>query len=166
MSQHNYATRGFGPSAVVLRANHALVGVCGIVYGPGCDEPEIIYMFDQPWWGQGLASEVVPAMLAYGLAHCGLPRVAATIAPENVASRRVAERAGMRFDRQAIDPDDGLPILVYYFEPAGPRVSRHRRGAIMHPRVARDQQRGTSIAAQANWPPAPSRPAAMPLVSR
>lgn len=120
VSQHNYATRGFGASAVVLRANHALVGVCGIVYGPGCDEPEIIYMFDQPWWGQGLAGEVVPAMLAYGLAHCGLPRVAATIAPENVASRRVAERAGMRFDRQAIDPDDGLPILVYYFEPAGP----------------------------------------------
>ena len=118
VSQRNYATKGFGASAVVLKAGEAFVGVCGIVYGPGRDEPEIIYMFDQPWWGQGFAGEVVPAMLGYGLEQCRLPRVIATIAPENLASRRVAERAGMRFDRQAIDPDDGLPMLVYYYEPS------------------------------------------------
>jgi RimJ/RimL family protein N-acetyltransferase len=51
----------------------------------------------------------------YGVEQCGLPRVMATIAPENLASRRVAEKAGMLFDREEIDPEDGPPMLVYYF---------------------------------------------------
>lgn len=117
VSQRNYVTKGFGASAVVRKIDDTFAGVCGIVYAPGCDEPEIIYMFDQPWWGQGFAGEVVPAMLQYAVEHCRLPRVMATIAPENLASRRVAERAGMRFDHQAIDPDDGLPMLVYFYQP-------------------------------------------------
>jgi ribosomal-protein-alanine N-acetyltransferase len=117
VSIRNYATKGFGASAVVARASGQLAGICGIVYGPGRNEPEIIYGFDQPWWGSGVASEVVPPMLRYGVERCGLPRVMATIAPENLASRRVAEKAGMRFDREEIDPDDGLPMLVYYWPP-------------------------------------------------
>ena len=117
ISQRNYATKGFGASAVVERASGAMIGLCGIVYAPGSSEPEIIYMFGQPWWGQGYAGEVVPAMLRYGTEQCGLPRVRATIAPENVASQRVAARAGMRYDGEIIDPDDGLPARVYYYEP-------------------------------------------------
>ena len=117
ISQRNYETKGFGASAVVGRASGAMIGLCGIVYAPGSSEPEIIYMFGQPWWGQGYASEVVPPMLRYGIEQCGLPRVMATIAPENTASQHVAAKAGMRFEREIIDPDDGLPARVYFYEP-------------------------------------------------
>ena len=117
ISQRNYATRGFGASAVIERAGGAMIGVCGIVCAPGSTVPEIIYMFGQPWWGRGYAGEVVPPMLRYGTGQCGLPRVMATIAPENAASQRVATRAGMRYDGEVIDPDDGLPSRVYFYEP-------------------------------------------------
>lgn len=117
VSQRNYATKGFGASAVEVKETGAFAGICGIVYGPGRSEPEIIYGFDKSCWGRGFASEVVPPMLAYGVEQCGLPRVMATIAPENMVSRRVAEKAGMRFDREEIDPEDGLPMMVYYYEP-------------------------------------------------
>lgn len=54
-------------------------------------------------------------MLNYGLQRCGLQRILATIAPENLASQRVVEKAGMVFDREEIE-SDGLPSLVYFIE--------------------------------------------------
>lgn len=117
VSLRNYEAKGFGASAVEFKETGEFAGACGIVYGPGRAEPEIVYGFGRAWWGRGIAGEVVPAMLRYGVEQCGLPRVMATIAPENLASRRVAEKAGMRFDREEIDPEDGLPMVVYYFEP-------------------------------------------------
>lgn len=112
ISQRNYATRGYGASAVELRAAAGLIGFCGLVYAPGSSQPEIIYAFGQPWWGQGYASEIVPAMLDYGATACGLTRILATIDPLNLASCRVAEKAGMRFVGLEPEPD-GQIIRVY-----------------------------------------------------
>lgn len=115
ISKRNYATRGFGASAVELRAAPGLIGFCGVVYAPGSSMPEIIYGFGQRWWGQGYASEVVPAMLDYAAGTCGLARIMATIDPLNLISCRVAEKAGMRFERLEHEPD-GQPIRVYMRE--------------------------------------------------
>ena len=54
-------------------------------------------------------------MLAYGLKQCGLKRILATIAPENLASVRVAMKAGMVFEREEIEVD-GSPTLVYFID--------------------------------------------------
>ena len=54
-------------------------------------------------------------MLNYGLKQCGLQRILATIAPENLASQRVVEKAGMVFDREEIE-SDGLSSLFYFIE--------------------------------------------------
>lgn len=118
ISMQNYQNKGFGASAVVEKSTGELIGCCGIIYDSERSEPEIpeiIYSFDPKKWGQGLASEIVPAMLDYGLQRCGLQRILATIAPENLASQRVVEKAGMVFDREEIE-SDGLPSLVYFIE--------------------------------------------------
>jgi RimJ/RimL family protein N-acetyltransferase len=112
VSLRNYETKGFGASAVIVKETGEFAGYCGIVYAPERAEPEIIYGFAQRWWGQGFASEVVPPMLEYGLTRCGLGRVIATIDPENAVSRRVAEKAGMRYDHEEVD-EDGFPTVVY-----------------------------------------------------
>lgn len=44
-----------------------------------------------------------------------MQRILATIAPENLASQRVVEKAGMVFSREEIEAD-GLPSLVYFTE--------------------------------------------------
>jgi [ribosomal protein S5]-alanine N-acetyltransferase len=117
-SMQNYQNKGFGASAVVEKSTGELIGCCGIIYDSERSEPEIpeiIYSFDPKKWGQGLATEIVPTMLDYGLQRCGLQRILATIAPENLASQRVVEKAGMVFDREEIE-SDGLPSLVYFIE--------------------------------------------------
>lgn len=117
-SMYNYQTKGFGASAVIEKSTNKFIGCCGLVYDPERSEPEIpeiIYSFEPCYWGQGFASEIVPAMLNYGLTQCGLQRILATIAPENLASQRVAEKAGMVFSREEIE-SDGLPSLFYFIE--------------------------------------------------
>ncbi|KAF3888095.1 MULTISPECIES: GNAT family N-acetyltransferase [Nostocales] len=116
ISLRNYQTKGFGASAVVAKSNSQFIGCCGIIYDPQRNEPEIIYGFGKRWWGQGFASEVVRPMLAYGLKQCGLKRILATIAPENLASVRVAIKAGMVFEREEIEAD-GSPTLIYSIDP-------------------------------------------------
>jgi ribosomal-protein-alanine N-acetyltransferase len=50
-------------------------------------------------WGQGLASEAAQAALAYGFERVGLERIIALTRPENIASRRVMEKLGMRYEK-------------------------------------------------------------------
>lgn len=115
VSIKNYETKGFGASAVIEKSSGEFIGCSGIVYAPDRDEPEIIYAFRQQAWGKGYASELVPAMLSYGLSQCKLKRILATIASENKVSSRVVEKAGMKFEREEHE-EDGHVTLVYAIE--------------------------------------------------
>lgn len=76
-----------------------LIGQCGfaMVEGSGPDV-EIAYHYTKRAWGQGFATEAAVACLARGFERLGLERAIAICYPENVASWRVMEKAGMRFD--------------------------------------------------------------------
>ena len=115
VSQKNYATKGFGASAVIEKASGEFIGCSGIVYDSERQEPEIIYAFHPSAWRKGYASELVPTMLNYGLTECGLTYILATIAEANKASAHVVEKAGMKFVTEEPNPD-GHITLVYRIE--------------------------------------------------
>lgn len=115
VSINNYATKGYGCSAVIDKRDGAFIGFCGLVrseFAEPPDDAELIYSLKKAYWGQGLATEVAGAMLAYGLGKCGLKRIIATIDPANSASIRVAEKIGFYYVRTEWDAD-GLPTHVY-----------------------------------------------------
>lgn len=89
-----------------------LIGYCGIVPARRRSDPELIYALLPRCWGRGLASELVPALVDHGFAARGLPRLVATVRPENVASVRVLERAGMHCAGEELAAE-GIPHLVY-----------------------------------------------------
>jgi ribosomal-protein-alanine N-acetyltransferase len=95
VTKENYATRGYGMSALVLKEAGSVVGFCGIVHPGDQPEPEIKYALLRAFWGRGLATEAVDGMLAYAVEHLGLRRIIATTAPEHVASHRVLLKVGM-----------------------------------------------------------------------
>ena len=74
---------------------------------------EIAWRLDPDCWGRGLATEGAEAALHHGFTELGLAEVVAICEPENAASVRVAEKLGMRFDRQAKDHTDGFPLRIY-----------------------------------------------------
>lgn len=58
--------------------------------------------------GKGYASEVAGALVAWALTQSGVTQVRATIKPDNVASQRVATRAGMTRVGEVTDDKEGL----------------------------------------------------------
>jgi RimJ/RimL family protein N-acetyltransferase len=58
--------------------------------------PEIGWVLASHAHGKGYATEAVRAIVVWGDAHFSSPRTACIIAPENLASIRVAEKCGYR----------------------------------------------------------------------
>jgi RimJ/RimL family protein N-acetyltransferase len=65
------------------------------VHPGGQETPEIKYALKRACWGKGLVNEIVRAVLDFAHDACAMPEVIATIYPANLASRRVAQKAGM-----------------------------------------------------------------------
>ena len=95
VTRANYERYGYGMSALVERAFGETVGFCGLVHPGSQAEAEIKYALKRRYWGVGLATEAVRAMLAYGAETHGLTLIIATTAPENRASHRVLLKSGM-----------------------------------------------------------------------
>ncbi len=112
----NYREWGFGRWAVVEKAGHEVIGYCGLAYAPGVTaQPEVAigYRLARPFWGHGYATEAVLAVRDYAFDVLCLPRLIATIDPQNVASIRVAEKAGMRYEQEIMLEGYSHPDYVY-----------------------------------------------------
>ena len=75
------------------------------------NERELGYTFDRSHWGQGYASEAAGCVYVYARDVLAVPRIISLIHPENVRSRRVASRFGLRLDGQL--ELMGLPFDVH-----------------------------------------------------
>jgi ribosomal-protein-alanine N-acetyltransferase len=90
---------GFTLWAVDELDGEPLVGVAGLLLVEGTGpEVEAAYLCRRDRWGRGYATEALREVLRIGHRHLGLGRIVALAYPENDASRRVMEKAGMRAD--------------------------------------------------------------------
>ena len=101
---HHYENFGVGLWATALKENNRLIGRCGLMRKQieGVEEIEIAYLLDREYWGKGLATEAAEAIVKYGCAEYGFKRIVAVIHPQNVASIRVAEKIGMKYERDVL----------------------------------------------------------------
>ena len=93
-ARESYERNGFGLWAVERSADGAFLGDCGPMLQPVEGElvPEIGYHFVRREWGQGYATEAASACRDLVLGPLGFARVVSIVSPENLASRRVAEK--------------------------------------------------------------------------
>ncbi len=108
-----YADDGHGIYALVLKANGDVIGDCGLAIQQidGGPELEVGYHLRRDQWGHGYATEAARACIAYAFRELAAEKVISLIRPENLPSRRVAERNGMQVERQVMRSE--LPHLVY-----------------------------------------------------
>lgn len=83
-------------TGIRLSDNGELIGICGLVFDNRREQGEIWYLLSKPFWGKGLASQVLPQLLQYGFMKLELHRIWANCLPENKASKRVLEKLGFR----------------------------------------------------------------------
>ena len=113
----HWALLGFGYWAIEDKAKGAFVGELGFADFKRDIEPSLEGMPELGWafashvHGKGYATEAVRAAVAWGDAHFGSARTVCLIAPENLASVRVAEKCGYReFQRTTYK---GQPTLLF-----------------------------------------------------
>jgi ribosomal-protein-alanine N-acetyltransferase len=102
-----YANDGHGLWAMILKSTRELIGDCGLVRQSvdAVDEIEIGYHVRRDLWNQGYASEAARACRDYGFANLKVDRLISLIRPENLASRRVAEKNGMTIWKEVTKVD-------------------------------------------------------------
>jgi [ribosomal protein S5]-alanine N-acetyltransferase len=94
-----YRGRGIGPWGIQLKETGAIVGNCGF---PDLNfkelRGEVNYYIVPHHRGRGLATEALLALFTFGFQEVGLARIQARCDTENLASERVMQKAGMRFE--------------------------------------------------------------------
>lgn len=111
-NKENYAIHGFG-LWVICTPEGEFVGDCGLTVQQieGVEEVEIGYHVVPRFQGLGLATEAALACRGFAESR-GIRRVTAIINPENLPSRRVAEKAGLALEKKITD-DAGLDQVIY-----------------------------------------------------
>jgi ribosomal-protein-alanine N-acetyltransferase len=87
--------------AIVLRVSNQGIGWFGIgsPSEPTRDgERDFGYALHRQYWGQGYMTEALQAVLNFEFEELGSTRIFATCEIENIASARVMEKAGMKYE--------------------------------------------------------------------
>lgn len=80
---------------ITMRDTGTVIGSCGFLnmltkhY-----RAEVGYELSKIYWGQGIASEALEAVVKYGFQNLQLERIQALIEPANVSSQKLVERQG------------------------------------------------------------------------
>jgi RimJ/RimL family protein N-acetyltransferase len=103
--EHSWETLDFGRFAVEDRATERLVGRVGVMRQPDWAasdvKDEIGWVVDRARWGEGIATEAARATLADVFERVRLPGVVSFALPANIASWRVMEKCGLRWQGTA-----------------------------------------------------------------
>lgn len=110
-SQTGWDEKGYSFWILEHKDNNRPIGWGGLNWLPDSEETEVLYALDRPFWGQGLATEVARFSVKYGFEVIGLEEIVGLVVPENIASARVLEKAGL----DLIGPAEywGFELLKY-----------------------------------------------------
>ena len=114
-----YEGRGMGALAGVLRTTNEVVGRYSlqVVEIDGVEEVEVNYLTSSAYRRRGLASEAVEGLLDAAWRE-GMVRIIATIQPHNLASLRLAEGLGFRYEKDI--EREGFAMRLYAVGASGP----------------------------------------------
>jgi RimJ/RimL family protein N-acetyltransferase len=90
----HWALRGYGPWALEEKATGRLVGYSGLWNPEGWPEPEVMWGLVASAHGKGYATEAARRARDFAYRELGWRTVISSIAPDNMASQRVAQRLG------------------------------------------------------------------------
>jgi ribosomal-protein-alanine N-acetyltransferase len=97
----HWREHGYGWWAVEPLQENGLIGWSGLQYLPETDEIEIGYLLSKQYWGRGLATESATAGIEFGFTQLGIQEIIGIVHPNNIASQRVLEKIGLKFQEKA-----------------------------------------------------------------
>lgn len=115
-----YEKDGYGYWAVIHKMSERLIGVCGLLKEQADYEnyAGLGYIFNKDYWGRGYALESASACVDYAFHTLKVKELTAQIRPNNLPSRKVAEKLGMEVKKEFIKRYRGKEMLhlIYFLE--------------------------------------------------
>ncbi|MDM9383161.1 GNAT family N-acetyltransferase [Chlorogloeopsis sp. ULAP01] len=112
----SYQEHGFGRYQVILKETGELIGDAGILKSTVIGEAinDLGYIVHNPFWGYGYGTEVATALKDYAFTKLKLDSLYANMPWNHEASRRVAEKIGMKFIKKfANERNRNIQTLLY-----------------------------------------------------
>ncbi len=88
------------PYAITMKGE--FLGIVGFSYAEG-EPPELGYWLGEPYWGMGIMSEAVKALIEAAFATHAYPRIKSRALASNAGSLNVLEKAGFKRIREGLD---------------------------------------------------------------
>jgi RimJ/RimL family protein N-acetyltransferase len=109
-----YAENRYGLQALIDKSTNEFIGLCGLLAQEvdGVNEIEVGYHILKKYWKQGYAAEAAKLFIDYAFEHDLNSSVVSVIDVDNFKSRRVAEKNGLKIDKQTkwLDEED---VYIY-----------------------------------------------------
>ncbi len=96
----HWEERNYGIWAIAENVSSSMIGYCGLRYLDELQEVEVLYGLAKEYWNRGITTQAAQAAIAYGFDVANLVRIIAMALPENRASIRVMEKAGLKYKKQ------------------------------------------------------------------
>ena len=111
-----YERDGLALWAVIQKESREFVGICGIslLEIDNKKEFEIGYRFAKAHWGKGFATEAAKGCFQFGSKEKNIKRFISIIEKENLGSINVAEKVGMKAEKDSTFHD--IPVVIYSIE--------------------------------------------------
>ncbi len=96
----HYKKYAFSLGSVIEKENQQFVGRAGLIYLAYDDNQpdiEVGYALIKDAWHKGYGTELAKALIDWGFTHLTIEKLVGIVKPDNKASRRVLEKAGMRY---------------------------------------------------------------------
>ncbi|NJL09918.1 MAG: GNAT family N-acetyltransferase [Calothrix sp. SM1_7_51] len=77
-----------------------IIGQCGLRFLANTIEFELVYAVVKAYRNQGIATEAAKASIKYGFEELNAERIVALAAPQNIASQKVMEKVGMKYEKK------------------------------------------------------------------
>jgi [ribosomal protein S5]-alanine N-acetyltransferase len=112
----SYERYGFGLYLVELKSPANGIGMCGLLHRDTHADVEIGFALLPRFRRQGYTLEAARAIVHLATGSLGLTRIVAIVAPFNLASIRILETLGMKYERQVNYAPDGSESSLFVLE--------------------------------------------------
>lgn len=104
---------GYGNFTLIKKDTGEKIGGCGLFRREGLDVVDIGFSFLPEYYGKGYGYESASRILRAGFEEYGLTRVSAITVKDNIASQKLIEKLGLKFQKIVHLPNDPEDLLYY-----------------------------------------------------
>lgn len=111
-----YVRLGYGNNTVIRKADGVKMGSCGLYDREGIEGVDIGFAFLPEYEGKGYANEAAQKVMSLAINEWSITLIKAITTKDNVASQKLIEKLGLRYQGLTRLPNDAEELMLYVLD--------------------------------------------------